>query len=834
MKIYVVPTHHWDPYWTFAPEVSEKMGVRNLRKVLDIIRENPDFKYTIGQVYLWELFKKYFPERIAEFKKRVAEGKITMACGGYVNPDFNLPSGESLIRQLAFCKRTWQEEFGVNPEIVWIQDSFGQPASLPQIFSKLGLKFHTAKRGAKKDLPAIFLWEGIDGSRVFFDRQPLGHHGIVFMPSFMFPAFSAVPNRIKPWEKLEKIARFPLFFFPLALLALYLPDFNLWAATKGSFWRFGSALKHLKKLYPAGKIFLPHGFGFDGALPFGYITKLAKIYSFLSKDEMFVASPSEFLKDLEKRKDKLQVIRGELNGPHKKYGEASGALPGTYSARIDVKQRAREMEKLLYLAEFLEILKYLQGGDYQDLTEIWKSKFLTDFHDGICGSLTDENYKILKKKGNSVVKECERIIKNDLRVLPPAKAVLNPLPWERKGVVRMNGKLNLVKAPPMGIHPIETLEPDGKFEVSQKEKTLTTPFYKVDWKNGLKISQNQRLITGDKFARFRLQKENGDAYFWDVFQEKWDKVKSIELIECNEARAVLAIKSRVGKIRIEQRVYFYTHTPRVDFSTEVQNWEKNVRLQVHLPFNLGVKTREIIREIPAGFLKEGESPGQAKWKDIFGEKFAYYDNIKCVQNWIYLPSEASAKEGVAIFNDGLPEHEIIDNTCFLTLLRCVGRVGTEGKGLFKKFQPKNVPWRASSPHPIPLAQEQGTHEFRYAFYPGKREDIVRECYNFLFPLIFCGGKGNANEFSLFSISDKNVIPLAIKKAEKSRGIVIRLLETEGAEKEVEIKFNPAINFRTARLTDLMEEKISDLFIENNTIKLQLKPQEIATLILEKP
>ena len=820
MKIYLVPTQHWDPFWTIETEVSERMGVNSLRKSLDIIKETPEFRYTLDQVYLFELFKRYLPQRVEELKERVREGKIEPVCGGYVNPDLNLPSGESIVRQIIFSKRFWQKEFGVNPKMTGIMDNFGQSGQLPQIFLKSGLKYHTSKRGPSRNLPACFVWEGVDGSQILFDRQPLGHHGITQSPYFSF-----IPKREKPWEKLEKILR--PFSFILAGIALCLPDFHVWISTKGRFSTFRAALKYLIKMYPTDKVLLPHTFGADGAMPFGWIVYLSKFYSRFSKKKMFISAPSRFFEDLEKDKDKLIVVKGEFNGPTEKKGEAFGSLPGTYSARMGMKKLARENERLLFLVELLESLKSLALGSYGETTSLWKLKFLTDFHDGICGCLTDANFEALRKKSSLVKEDCEKIIKDDLELLSPKTGILNSLPWEREDIVQLEDELRLVRALPMGIGPAEILVQEKKFKLELEQKTLVTPFYKVSWdKNDLEIYCDDRKITGEKFARFRLQEERGDAYFFDISGEEWDELDSVNLTESDPFRATLEIKSHVRKIKICQLIHFYAHTKRVDFIIKLDNQEKNIRLQTHLPFKLETDEPEVVREIPAGFIKEGESPGQAKWRDVFGERYGYYDQIKCVQNWIYFGLK---ENGIAVFNNGLPEHEIINGGgCFLTLLRCIGRLGTTGKWL-KKFSPANVPWRAGSPFPIPLAQEQGRHEFEYAFYPGGREDVARECYEFLFPLEFCRGRGTGQNISLFSLSDKNIIPLAVKKAEVGNGLAIRLLETEGKNKEIEIKLNPA--FKSAAITDLMEEKISDLAIENNMIKLRVKPQEIVTLIL---
>jgi len=835
-KIYVVLQPHWDPWWNFKPEISEKMGVRNVRKALDIIKENPEFKYVIDQVYLWKLLKKNLPERIEEFKQGVKEGKIGLTCGGFVNPDFNLPSGESLIRQLAYCKSVWKEELGADCKTVGIMDSFGQSGQLPQIFSKLGLKYHTAKRGPSKDLPAVFVWEGVDGSQVIFDRQPLGHHGIT-----QFPPFSIIPNRFEPSEKFEKIVRSSRLLSFLAFqVALNLPDLNLWIALKTSFWRFKSALNYLKKLYPTEDVYIPHGFGFDGAMPFEWIDYFCKEYSKTSKEEIRVCLPTDFFKAIEKSRDQLIVVKGELNGPTKPDGEAYGALPGTYSTRIRTKQICRKNERLLYLAELLETLKHLNGGEYRDFTPLWILKFRTDFHDGICGSLTDDNYRILRGDADSLRENCEKIIKENLGALSPEEAVFNPLPWQRKDLIERNKKLELVEAGPTGFSSIRASVPDGVLGFNAETKVLFTPFYKVEWQNNnLEIfkliprGSEKKVgskITGEKFARFRLQNENGDAYFWDLSGEEWDEVESIRVIECNKFRATLEIKSQIRNLEIVQLIRFYSHTQRVDFETKLDNKEKNIRLQAHLPFVSDI--RGTIREIPAGFIRDGESNGEKKWAELFDGKFSYYDNMKCVQNWIYLPSEASAKEGLAIFNDGLPEHEVVGNSCFITLLRCVGVVGREGKGIRGQFKPENVPWRAGGSHLIPLAQEQGEHEFRYGLCFCERKDAVRHAYEFLFPLIYCRGVANQKLMSFFSVSDRNVVPLAIKKAERKDGIVVRLFETEGEEKEVEMRLNSELGFKSAKLTDLMEEEISELPLKDGIVAVKFKPQEIITVLLE--
>ncbi len=813
--IYVAPGQHWDLLWKRSPRVSERMGVNNIRRALDIMKENPRFKYVLDQLYLWEAFQRHFSGRKEELRRRVKEKRIELSNGGYLNPDFNIPSGESLIRNFFYTKNTFKKEFGVEVKTVWCEDSFGQSGQLPQIFKKLGLEFHTAKRGASKDLPGVFLWQGVDGSQIFFDRQPMAHHGIT-----SFPPFSVIPSIENPKERLEELVK-PIGL-PLALMAIYLPDLYLWVSTKGRVHTFRAALKCLVEAAPDNHIFIPHGFLADGARPNAWIEYFSRVYSELSGNKMFISTPSEYLEHLKKIQDRLLVVKGELNGPTEPDGEPFGAMPGSYSARMGVKQRIRKMERGLYQLELLETMKMLQGDKYRDTIDLWKSKFITDFHDSACGTLIEDNYNFAKQKALAVIKKAEQRIAKNLSVLAGKKSVFNPLPWERTDLV--GGQL--VTAEALGLNEFKTAEVKERFTLANEKKELLTPFYRVTWQNGLQIYRQGERITGEKFARIRVQDEKGDTYFWNLSNEYWDEVETTEIEERSAYRVVLKIVSHWRKTRIIQRLHFYLHTPRIDFKTSVDNKEKDMRIQVHFPLNMEMDKAVVEREIPGGFIREGESTGQASWQERFGEKYAYYDRIKCVQNWIHF---GSGEKGIAIFNDGLPEHEIVGQACFITLLRCVGRVGTEGKGL-NKIKPAEVPWRAGSPHPIPLAQEQGRHTFRYAICPCQRKEAAGRCYEFLFPLLFVSGK-NKKEKSLspFSISDSSVIPMAIKKAEDKKAVIVRLLETEGKDKEIEIRLNPEFHFKSAKLTNLMEESIKDLKLEKNKIILSIKAQEIVTL-----
>jgi len=847
LTIHVVPQQHWDPFWIFSPDVSETMGVSNLRKALDNLNEEPDFRYVLAQGYLWELFARRLPQRVDELKQRVREKKIELACGGYVNPDLNLPGGESLIRQLARNVRTFRADFGVSPRVGWIMDSFGQSGQLPQIFTKLGIRYHTAKRGISRRLPAVFVWQGVDGSRILMDRQPLGHHGLTLTPSFSFQ-----PDRVNPDERLER--RLRPFLLPIVLRGLYLPDPNIHTATKGRVHSFRQALRLLAPLYPGGRVLACHGFGEDGARPFPCLLTICRIYSAVSRNRMVVTTPTAYFEELEAQCDRLVTVAGELNGPTGP-GEGYGAFPAVGSTRIEVKQRARRMEKMLYQAELLETLRYAQGGGYRDLTGLWNAKFLTDFHDGICGTLTDDNYLRLRDQADRVLSGCRALIEEDLRRLASADSLFNPLPWPRQDVVGETGASRLVETPGIGIHPLRRATPKGRIECDPTRGTLSTPHYRVRWGEDLEITREGVRWTGEGFAAYRWQKERGDTYFFDLSESQPDAAQPYRLLAQDPHRIVLQRTSSIGNTEIVQNAVFYAHTPRVDFHTVIVNREKDIRIQIQFPFSRPIAA--FAREIPAGFIREDAGrrdpmSGQSTWAEVFGETFAGYDRVRTAQNWVYLETDQGP---FAVFNEGLPEHEIHGATCAVTLLRCVGALGVkkgpdfasprvdEEKSFFSnlglsfrfarydRYPGIRVPWRAGAARPVPLAQQQGRFEMRCAVCPSSRADVARQACEFLFPLVRCAGEDPGGAHRPFAIEGSGFALLAVKKREEGDGIVLRLLETEGRGKELFLALHPSVRFRRAGLADLTEEIVRELPSKDGRVPVPMGAQEIVTVVL---
>lgn len=148
---------------------------KNLRTVLIQLRlmdRYPDFKYTHTQPYVYETLEKYYPDVFEELKEKVKNGQFEPVGAMYVEPDCNIPSAESLIRQCLYGQLTYKRMFGKTVNNAWLPDVFGNSWILPQILKKSGVDYFVSnKMSTWNDTNRFphnnFIWRGIDGSEVY-------------------------------------------------------------------------------------------------------------------------------------------------------------------------------------------------------------------------------------------------------------------------------------------------------------------------------------------------------------------------------------------------------------------------------------------------------------------------------------------------------------------------------------------------------------------------------------------------------------------------------------------------------------------------------------------
>lgn len=176
LRVSAVGHAHIDSAWLWPTRETVRKVARTFANVLDLLDRDPDFVFAASsaQQYLW--LKQSQPELFERVRAAVATGRFRPVGGMWVESDTNMPGGEALARQFVMGKRFFLEEFGVDSDEVWLPDSFGYSAALPQIARAAGARYFVTQKPSWNEtnrLPySTFDWEGIDGSRIFTHLPP--------------------------------------------------------------------------------------------------------------------------------------------------------------------------------------------------------------------------------------------------------------------------------------------------------------------------------------------------------------------------------------------------------------------------------------------------------------------------------------------------------------------------------------------------------------------------------------------------------------------------------------------------------------------------------------
>jgi len=175
-KLHLIGNAHLDPVWLWRWQEGFSEIISTFRSALDRMNDFPDFKFTSACASYYQWIEEIDPEMFEEIRQRVKEGRWNIVGGWFLQPDCNIPSGESFARHGLISQRYFQEKFGVMAKTGYNVDSFGHNASIPQILCKSGMENYVFMRPMPYEKPELqddlFLWESPDGSRVCTYRIP--------------------------------------------------------------------------------------------------------------------------------------------------------------------------------------------------------------------------------------------------------------------------------------------------------------------------------------------------------------------------------------------------------------------------------------------------------------------------------------------------------------------------------------------------------------------------------------------------------------------------------------------------------------------------------------
>lgn len=177
-KVTLIGNAHLDPAWLW-PWTDGYAEVRaTFRSALDRIKEFPDFIFTCSSAAYYKWIEESDPEMFEEIRQRVKEGRIVPVNGWWVQPDCNIPCGESFARQSLYSQNYYFEKFGITCKTGYNVDSFGHSGMLPQILKLSGMDSYVFMRPGNHEnpkVPGLFLWESKDGSQVKTFKIPDGY-----------------------------------------------------------------------------------------------------------------------------------------------------------------------------------------------------------------------------------------------------------------------------------------------------------------------------------------------------------------------------------------------------------------------------------------------------------------------------------------------------------------------------------------------------------------------------------------------------------------------------------------------------------------------------------
>jgi alpha-mannosidase len=175
-RVTAVGHAHIDTAWEWPLREAKRKVARSWSTQLALMDQYPDYVFAASQPAQYAWMKESYPDLYQRIKERVAAGQWEPVGAMWVEADCNLPSGESLVRQLLLGKRFFMQEFGYETKILWLPDVFGYPGNLPQLIAEAGCDFFLTQKLSWNDTNKpehhTFMWEGIDGSRIFTHFPP--------------------------------------------------------------------------------------------------------------------------------------------------------------------------------------------------------------------------------------------------------------------------------------------------------------------------------------------------------------------------------------------------------------------------------------------------------------------------------------------------------------------------------------------------------------------------------------------------------------------------------------------------------------------------------------
>ncbi|WP_147124664.1 alpha-mannosidase [Shimia ponticola] len=785
---------HMDVAYLWPISQIRRKNARTYSNVLRLMDQFPEYRFSHSQPQLYEWTEEDYPEMFEEIRTRVKEGRWEVLGGMWVEPDTNMPGAEALVRQILLSRQYALKVFGqAETPVLWLPDTFGFAASLPQLMKQAGLKWFVTNKlnwNQTNQIPSSSTWwEGIDGSRVLAQ-------------------FLTTPREVQHLP------------FPTN----YKSDLSAYEVI--GTWERNTAKAHVEDLMIA------YGYGDGGGGPTEELIRKARVYSAMpGAPRLRPSSVREFFEAIDEKKDRLPVWQGEL------YLEGHR---GVLTSQAWIKHANRTAECLLHDAEFLLALAGLSG---QDLRPAWKMLCTNQFHDILTGTSITEVFDDARKDFAQITWDATAAMDRAIATLEPqltegADVVLvdaSPLPAPRLVLIDQvpDGYLDMDTGEAL---PVQTVEDGTLVELPERvvgysvsclravllpgpdplDAVTATPGPDyVVLENGMLCVQvqadgtlasvydkrsNREVIEkgarGNILQAFEDRPISWDA--WDIdpfFEDRGEVIGGVtrfEITESGPLRACIVIERQWRSSTICQRISLTRRSRRIDFKTEI-DWHDHHFL-VKAAFPVAMRATRATYNIQWGHI-DRPTHRNTSWDAARFEV--------CAQKWAHL---GEADYGVALLNDGKYGHDVKDNVMRLSLLRS-----------------------PTSPDPV---SDQGKHSFVYALmpHPGDwRDHVPAEAYALNHPVRrFAVSKAQGQGIEpLVTFANANVMLETVKPSEDGNGTILRLYEAHRMRGPVKLRFREDITW--VGVSSLLEDRFDPVEMDDHCITIDLAPFEIVTL-----
>jgi alpha-mannosidase len=823
---------HIDAAWLWPWTETVDVVRRTFSTALQLMDEYPQYTYTQSAAAYSAWIEQKYPAEFQQIVQRVKEGRWELVGGMWVEPDLNMPDGESLVRQLLIGKRYFKEKFGVDVRIGWNPDSFGYNWQLPQIYKKSGVDYFVTQKMAWNDtnpLPVkLFWWQSPDGSRVLA----------------YFPHDYA--NGIEPVQIAADVNRARELNPGLSEMMHLFGVGDHGGGPTRAMLDDGIHWTDSKMVYPRTTFGVSQGFfsGVEAKLD----TEHAPVWNYksMAQGDASLPTPPE-------GKISLPIWNDELYFEYHR---------GVFTSQANHKRNMRESEEQLLNAEKYSSLAWLSGNAYPDaqLTDAWKKVLFNQFHDLAAGSGigviykdAQRDYDVVRWTAHDATSSALHTIASrvNTRNIPGVPVlVMNPLAWTRTDLVQFD-----VQMPESAKGGVSVLDPEGKslpvqilstdaptntFHLLVEVRDVPSLGYEVlhvapgeralrsDLKaSGLTLENSGLRVTidsqtgcvtslydkkssfesitaggcGNELIAFTDTPKDYDAWNIDAnFEQhidKLDKADSVQLAENGPLRATIRVTRTWQSSKFVQDVSLYAGLDRVDIVNHIDWHETHVLLKAAFP--LAASSDFASYEIPYGSIERPTTRNNT-WEAAKFEVPAL--------RWADL---GDAQHGFSLINNSKYGYDAKGNVLRLSLLR-------------------------SPTWPDPEA-DRGHHDFSFLLYPHpgtwKQAMTVRRGYEFNYKL-------NAEQLeahdgtlppqqSFVAVAPENVVLTAMKKAEDGDDLILRFYEWAGKNSDVRITV-PA-GATGAAIVNLMERSDgSSLTVTGgNQIEAPIHPYEILTI-----